>query len=127
MENAKTNGIPPAGQERAEDASADNRFRRAAKREWARTRRFLRAIWLTAGQTRRSLAAAVLVLSLLFNGLLIFSDVVQKGVAEAASVVGLRTVAARQANNIARTTAMLAAERDISRKTNAALNETRKE
>jgi len=81
--------------------------------------------------------AAALILSLVFNGLLAFSDAVQTAVAGAASAVGLVTVlaaeraahdrtgvrlaearrlAARRADSAARATAGLAAERAASRK-----------
>ncbi len=119
------NETPPACLEKTEDASDDG-SRRAAKKGLARTRNLLRALWLTAGLARRLLVAAALVLSLLLNGFLIFSDAVQTAVGAAASAVGLRTVAARQADSIARTSAMLAAEREALRKTKAALDETRK-
>ena len=126
MENVETNEAPSAVLEKAEDAPKD-RPRRASRKDWAWTRRLLRTLWLTAGLARRLLVTAVLVLSLLFNGLLIFSDAAQTAVAAAASAVGLRTVAARQADNVARTSAMLAAERDASRKIQTTLDETRKE
>ncbi len=100
---------------------------RAAKNDWARTRRLHRTLWLATGLARRLLVTAALALSLLFNGLLIFSDAVQTAVATVASTAGLRTVAARQADDIARTSAMLADERDASRKTKSTLAEMRKE
>jgi len=52
--------------------------------------------WTAGGLARGPLLAAALILSLVFNGLLAFSDAVQTAVAGAASAVGLVTVLAAE-------------------------------
>ena len=56
----------------------------------------LRSLSVAIGVTLRTIVIAALALSLLFNGLLIFSSTVSSAVAAATAAIGLRSVAARQ-------------------------------
>lgn len=93
----------------------------AAQSGWKWAKRVLRGLSVSMGIMRKATVLIALIVSLLFNGLLIFSSTVSGAVSAMAATMGLRTVAARQANELTRTSVELATERaarDTAERTN---------
>lgn len=93
----------------------------AAQSGWKWAKRVLRGLSVSMGIMRKATVLIALIVSLSFNGLLIFSSTVSGAVSAMAATMGLRTVAARQANELTRTSVELATERaarDTAERTN---------
>jgi len=83
----------------------------AAQSGWKWAKRVLRGLSVSMGIMRKATVLIALIVSLSFNGLLIFSSTVSGAVSAMAATMGLRTVAARQANELTHTSVELATER----------------
>lgn len=125
MLNTKTDEKPQVGQEKTTE-NFNSRSRSPLIGVWVGTKHFLRILWVTAGLVRRLLIVALLALSLLFNGLLVFNEAVQLAVSAVANAVNLPTVVSQQADEIARISDLLTTERDTSRKAKTKLTELEK-
>ncbi len=86
-------------------------------RQWGRG--VVAGIWAALGAARTMVMVTAITVSLLFNGLLVFSDTVSGAVGAVATAVGLSSVAARQAHALtSERAARTAAERTVQRQKN---------
>ncbi len=91
---------------------------------WHHIRKFFRIFWVLIGWARRFFVLAILIASISFSGLMVFSGAVQTAVTAAASAVGLRTVAARYLDDVARYSTALSVERKASQRLKSDLART---